>query len=398
MTMTIPNRRRRKTQSYRINFNLPFTTTGSSTSTTTTTSTFLSRFGLSSSRYSYTYTIHIPSSIQNTLNISIPSLLHSIGDLFLYLLGPLLIVVVFVLVSSLSYTFFTIIIPLLSPNGYWTMKAMVHECIVIFIVTNIIFNYVLCVMTNSGHRHTGRHSHRHTGRHLHNNNNNDKYDSVVRELANVTHFEYPETEEGIQLWKFKLRDFIIQKSRMRSNVRSNVRSNNNFNNSNNNNNDHVHVVNGRYEHVQVETSSTCSINMSTSTTNVNNGTSTASTSTHAAGNNENNNNQSPPLQRRNNTSISENANTNNSTSTSTSTIHHNQHQQIPVQEVLPQSIITPTSTTSTTRPWMILGPHDWGYCEKSNLPKPPRSHFDFVTRSLVLNMDHYCPWMFNVGK
>ena len=30
------------------------------------------------------------------------------------------------------------------------------------------------------------------------------------------------------------------------------------------------------------------------------------------------------------------------------------------------------------------------------MPKAPRSHFDHVTKKLVLNMDHYCPWMFNV--
>ena len=29
-------------------------------------------------------------------------------------------------------------------------------------------------------------------------------------------------------------------------------------------------------------------------------------------------------------------------------------------------------------------------------PKAPRSHYDHVTHKLVLNMDHYCPWMFNV--
>lgn len=46
--------------------------------------------------------------------------------------------------------------------------------------------------------------------------------------------------------------------------------------------------------------------------------------------------------------------------------------------------------------WVFLGPQDWSYDERVRLPKPPRSHFDHVTGSLVLNMDHYCPWMFNV--
>jgi palmitoyltransferase len=45
--------------------------------------------------------------------------------------------------------------------------------------------------------------------------------------------------------------------------------------------------------------------------------------------------------------------------------------------------------------WMDLQPDEWGWCHKSNMPKAPRAHYCHVTRKLVLNMDHYCPWMFN---
>jgi len=45
--------------------------------------------------------------------------------------------------------------------------------------------------------------------------------------------------------------------------------------------------------------------------------------------------------------------------------------------------------------WMVMGPQEWGFCPYSNQPKPPRSHFDHVTKMIILNMDHYCPWMFN---
>ena len=34
-------------------------------------------------------------------------------------------------------------------------------------------------------------------------------------------------------------------------------------------------------------------------------------------------------------------------------------------------------------------------CRRSGLHKPPRSHFDSVTRRLTLNMDHFCPWVVN---
>jgi hypothetical protein len=47
------------------------------------------------------------------------------------------------------------------------------------------------------------------------------------------------------------------------------------------------------------------------------------------------------------------------------------------------------------RLWQLLSPTEWGYCRYSSQPKPPRSHYDHVMKALVLNMDHYCPWMFN---
>lgn len=34
-------------------------------------------------------------------------------------------------------------------------------------------------------------------------------------------------------------------------------------------------------------------------------------------------------------------------------------------------------------------------CPKTNMYRPPRSHFDSVTRRVVLNMDHFCPWVCN---
>lgn len=45
---------------------------------------------------------------------------------------------------------------------------------------------------------------------------------------------------------------------------------------------------------------------------------------------------------------------------------------------------------------MDLEPNEWSECKHSGVLKPPRSHYDSVTKKLVLNMDHYCPWMANV--
>lgn len=49
------------------------------------------------------------------------------------------------------------------------------------------------------------------------------------------------------------------------------------------------------------------------------------------------------------------------------------------------------------RPWMLMAHDEWGWCNRSNQPKPPRAHYDHVSKTLVLCLDHYCPWMFNVG-
>jgi hypothetical protein len=58
------------------------------------------------------------------------------------------------------------------------------------------------------------------------------------------------------------------------------------------------------------------------------------------------------------------------------------------------TIINPQSEAQI-RPWMIMGPLEWGFCNRSHQPKPPRAHYCHVTRGLVLCLDHYCPWMFS---
>ena len=41
-------------------------------------------------------------------------------------------------------------------------------------------------------------------------------------------------------------------------------------------------------------------------------------------------------------------------------------------------------------------PHGaFAVCRRSKAPKPPRSHYDSATERLVLNMDHFCPWVAN---
>jgi hypothetical protein len=44
--------------------------------------------------------------------------------------------------------------------------------------------------------------------------------------------------------------------------------------------------------------------------------------------------------------------------------------------------------------WLDVGPYDWTWCYKTKQPKPPRCHYDSVSKKQILNMDHFCPWMF----
>jgi hypothetical protein len=46
--------------------------------------------------------------------------------------------------------------------------------------------------------------------------------------------------------------------------------------------------------------------------------------------------------------------------------------------------------------WIEQGDFEWGYCRRTKVRKAPRAHYDHITKKVVLNMDHYCPWMFNV--
>jgi len=58
----------------------------------------------------------------------------------------------------------------------------------------------------------------------------------------------------------------------------------------------------------------------------------------------------------------------------------------------------PNPKPAQIRNWMLMAPDEWGYCGRSNQAKPPRAHYDHVSKALVLNLDHYCPWMFNAGE
>jgi len=61
------------------------------------------------------------------------------------------------------------------------------------------------------------------------------------------------------------------------------------------------------------------------------------------------------------------------------------------------TIVDPGTVTAEMNSWLniIIPPDERVICDKSKFVKPDRSHFDNVSERLVLNMDHYCPWVGN---
>jgi palmitoyltransferase len=187
-------------------------------------------------------------------------------DCFVLVIGPLLIMLALSITSLLTFSFFTVLLPMMidkhggSPLGH--VKISLHICWVVFVVTNVLYNYFYAVTTR---------------------NNGKEYDRVVRELAQATEFCYPETPAQVEGYKREFEDRMVLRMRRRQ---------------------------ARSEQQQQQ-----------STTGV--------------------------TQRRG------------------------------------------ATPAPTPRSWMLMGPYEWGYCSFSNQPKPPRSHYDHVTKKLVLNLDHY---------
>lgn len=258
------------------------------------------------------------------------------ADRAMYLLGPILILLAAAIITGLTWLFFKIILPMLAGTNWVLTQAdwktymgqgknddvvavhtsevetngighedgsltpisqissillalltpigIFHTVIVSFFLVNILYNYYYCVKTS---------------------NSGPSYDNVVRQLAVVTGFHYPETEEELIQCKRNFERKIYDRvKRKRDEV---MMKNEKTTNSGNTRN-----------HAGDEESQTIS-----TTTNI------------------------API--------------------SLPKIHN----------------------------WQLLSPIEWGYCRYSSQPKPPRSHYDHVTKGLVLNMDHYCPWMFN---
>jgi hypothetical protein len=214
---------------------------------------------------------------------------------FIYMIGPLLILLALGIITLLAHTFFTILLPMMQQkyahHSWQWLILSAHIAWVVFLIVNILYNYAFCVIR----KHTGA-----------------AYDQVVRQLAAATAFAYPETAQEVATFRQDYQDRMVLRMQRRQ---------------------------ARYEEQQQQQQQQ-SLDVDT----------TAATMTH----------------RRHNPS--------------------------------PKSHTTPGVTAPPPlRHWMLMGPFEWGFCGTSNQPKPPRSHYDHVTKCLVLNLDHYCPWVFNAG-
>jgi DHHC palmitoyltransferase len=232
------------------------------------------------------------------------------------ILGPLLIAFASVIISGLSWTFFTILVPMMQReyehSSYGTLVLSVHIGFVLFILVEIVFNYFMCVMTR---------------------NKGPAYDRVVRELAEVTGFDFPETPQDVQRFRRDFNDKMMIRMRRRQARDEQLQQ------------QHEHQQQ-QAEDGQIE-------------------------SPHGAN----------PLD-------------------SPTSSDHNLVTQRKIKSsndaaAKKNKTGPPPPAPKVIRNWMLMAPDEWGFCTRSNQPKPPRSHYDHVTKTLVLCLDHYCPWMFN---
>ena len=252
-------------------------------------------------------------------------------ETLVYAIGPLLIVLALGIVGILTYTFCTILLPMMvdkyssaagantTTSGtvyglpwYQQIHLSLHCLWVAFVVLNILYNYFYCVTT----KHKG-----------------PRYEAVVREQAAATNFCYPESLGQVQQYRHEFNDRMALRIRRRR-ERAQERDNNKT------------TEQSQLQPAQQPV----------------NGAAMDPSPTQPASNGMTQRRNGPPS---------------------------NQNRESPAAPAPPQPPI---------RQWMLLAPFEWSYCIHSHQPKPPRSHYDHVTKCLVLNLDHYCPWMFNSSE
>lgn len=288
-------------------------------------------------------------------------------------LGPLLICFAMVIIAALSHTFFTILVPMMhhlyTPESnlknysneeqitFWKLVAsmfqhdysrnlivMLHVCFVFFLLVNIMFNYFMCVTTR---------------------NKGQNYDLVVRELAVATNFLFPETPSQLESFRLEYEERMLLRVRRRQARERQYHG-------------EEPAPPGEYE------TSSQSI---TKDSNAKEGGSSPSLACVGKASGRKRDFES-------NHSLSNNGVTQRRMIV-TSLPSSSSHQRAKQWQASPSAAKLKKPSPKLIRNWMLMAPDEWGYCARSNQAKPPRSHYDYVTKTLVLCLDHYCPWMFN---
>jgi len=281
---------------------------------------------------------------ENTMDF-IVSACTTFAETFILLLGPMLICFASAIICGLSWLFFTIYLPMmrfdLSQKDASPLRQFVeiggNVAFVIFILIEIIFNYFMCVTT----RNAGPSS---------------SYDIVVREMAESTNLEYPKTPQEVAQFRRDFNDKMMIRMRRRQARDAEERDRQNA---------HSRCC---------DANGNCSSNPSSANT----GTAPGATETRMVHEKD---------------LVPENSGGGNTATGENITLRKNTRQQKSANKNKNRS--GGTAPNSQIRSWMLMASDEWGYCPKTNQPKPPRSHYDHVSKSLVLCLDHYCPWMFN---
>jgi len=270
------------------------------------------------------------------------------------LLGPVLICFASTIIIGLSWVFFSIYLPMmqfaLDHQEASSLRRFVeiggNVFFVVAILIEIIFNYFMCVTTrNAGH--------------------SSSYDKVVRELAESTGFEYPSTPQEVAQFrrrfsaKMMLRIRRRQAREMKKKERKKVHSR------------------------CCDADGKCSSNINSSataadTTPIGVGLATSTPTGHDV-----------------DLELDQVTSNNNSDVTLRKNVRQHQSKNNHNQLGVGNNNGNGVASNPKIRGWMLMAPDEWGYCSKTNQPKPPRSHYDHVSKSLVICLDHYCPWMFN---
>src|SRR3569623_425895 len=78
--------------------------------------------------------------------------LHSekFSTTLMLILGPILIIALFGLVGVVTYSYFIDVLPIITPY-YGNFHCLPYTAIGLFILFNILFNYIMCVIVGPGH-------------------------------------------------------------------------------------------------------------------------------------------------------------------------------------------------------------------------------------------------------